>query len=210
MKITIRYGLAIAIGASFFCVAANSHAQGTFLLTSGSVSNIDGGGNVDFSLTFNQVPYFFTVDEFGRQANAFQFYIATNPFTGLYPPRPYASLIRGGEIHVAGDIRVRNDSPPDPDPNASGWGSIRGIVPFTLNGQTLTFSVPSSVLNVSAPFAYTLQLTRYGASTGVYPGLSGGPIPIPEPSSSFLAAIGAIAIAGLSLTRRCRSVVRAS
>ena len=128
MKITMnKYRLAIALRAYFFCVAANSHAQGPFLLTSGSVGNIDGGGNVDFSLTFNQVPDFFTVDQFGRQANSFQFYIATSPFPGLYPPRPYASLIRGEEIHVAGDLRVRNDNPPDPDPNASGWGSIQAL-----------------------------------------------------------------------------------
>ena len=209
MKITMNnYRLAIALGAYLFCAAASSYGQGAFLLTSGSVGNIDGAGNVDFSLTFNQVPDFFTVDQFGRQANSFQFYIATSPFTGLFPPRPYASLIRGEEIHVAGDLRVRNDSPPDPDPNASGWGSIRGIVPFTLNGQTLTFSVPSSVLNVSGPFAYTLQLTSYGGGTnaGVYPGLSGGPIPIivPEPTSSWLAAIGAVTIVGLGLTSRRR------
>jgi hypothetical protein len=70
--------LAVTLAASFFCAAAYSDAQVTFGLTNGYVSNIDGGSNVAFSLTFNQVPDFFALDQSGRQASGFQFYISTS------------------------------------------------------------------------------------------------------------------------------------
>jgi probable HAF family extracellular repeat protein len=172
--------LAITLAASFFCAAAYSDAQGTFVLTNGYVSNIDAGSNVNFSLTFNQVPDFFTVDQVGRQANGFEFYISTS--TNITTTGPFASIIRGDEIHVAGDLRIRNDNPPDTaDTNSGGFGSIRGSVPYVLNGQTLTFSVPASVLNVSGPFGYELDLLSYGGRTSYYNGLAGGPIIPPPP-----------------------------
>jgi uncharacterized membrane protein len=171
--------LAVTLAASFFCAAAYSDAQVTFGLTNGYVSNIDGGSNVAFSLTFNQVPDFFALDQSGRQASGFQFYISTSTNT---PSSPYASLIRGDEIHIAGVIPIRDDGQPDTtDPNSGGWGSIRGSVPDVLNGQTLTFSVPASVLNVSGPFGYELVLDSYGGMTSNYFGASGGPIIPPLP-----------------------------
>lgn len=91
-------------------------------------------GLVTFSITFNQVPDFFTVDSFGRAANAFQFYIVGDP-TLSYPAN-YDSIIRGGEIYLGGGIPIRNGSPSIADPHAGGWGAIRGIVPFTLTGKS--------------------------------------------------------------------------
>ena len=176
----------------------HSIAQGGFSLTDGYVSQIDGSSNVNFTLTFNQSPDFFTVDQFGTQANSFQFYIATTTnIPTPYPLRPYASLIRGEEIPVAGVLPVRNDSPEDTsDPNAHGWGSIRGSVSYSLIGQTMTFSIPANVLNVQGPFAYTLDLLSYGGTTAVYPALSGGTM-VPEPSLMSLAMMGLLGFAVL-------------
>ena len=182
--------------ACLLSAGSRSFADDLFGLTSGYVGNIDHAGNIRFSLTFNQPPDFTTVDSFDRQQNGFQFFIATSPVVPSdSPSRPYASLIRGNEIWVANDIRIRNDGPPDTDPISGGWGSVRGSVPYRLHGDTLTFFVPASVLNVSGRFGYSLLLTTYGAGNPtVYKGLSGGAIPVcvPEPSSLFLWVTGSL------------------
>src|ERR1035437_9322593 len=140
-----RLGLLLLL--SLVLVASRSSAQGTFGLQAGYISDIDNSGNVTFTLQFNRAPEFFTCDQYGRQADAFQFYIATSTnIPVFYPPRPYASLIRGGEINFDNAIVIRNDGPPDDnDPHSGGWGSIRGSVPYTLNANILTFSAPADV-----------------------------------------------------------------
>ena len=180
---------------SLVIAAGKSAAEDTLTLEAGSVSAIDNLENVTFTLQFNRAPDFFTCDEFGRQADAFQFYIATTTNIPIFfPPRPYASLIRGGEIHLGDGIIIRNDGPPDDsDPNSGGWGSVRGSVPYSLSGETLSFSVPADVLDVQGPFAYSLLLTSFGAAThNPYTGDSGGPILVPEPSLFSLALVAAI------------------
>jgi hypothetical protein len=89
---------------------------------------------------------------------------------------------------------IRNDGPPDDsDPQSGGWGSVRGSVPYSLSGETLTLSVPADVLNVQGTFAYSLLLTSFGAAThNPYTGDSGGPIPVPEPASLSLALAAAV------------------
>ena len=171
------------------------YAQGIFALAGGSVSDIDNSGNVNFTLQFSYPPNFFSCDTGGRQANGFQFYIGTTTnVPQFYPPRPYASLVRGGEIYLGNGLVIRNDGPPDDgDPNSGGWGSVRGTVPFALNGATLTLRVPASMLNVTGPFAYSLLLTSYGGATHApYTGLSGGAIPVPEPVSGALVALAIV------------------
>ena len=183
------------IGLLLVLATFNAVAYGTFTLEAGSVSDIDNSGNVTFTLQFNRAPDFFTLDAYDRQADAFQFYIATTTNIPLfYPPRPYASLIRGGEIYYDNAIVIRNDGPPDDnDPHSGGWGSVRGNVPYSLSSQTLIFSVPADVLDVQGPFAYSLLLTSFGAAThNPYTGDSGGPIPVPEPATFSLALAAAL------------------
>jgi hypothetical protein len=63
--------------------------------------------------------------------------------------------------------------PPDnSDPNSGGWGTIRGSVPFTLDGNILTFSSPLSLIsdhiakgNTKGIFSYDLQVDQCGAQT---------------------------------------------
>jgi hypothetical protein len=176
-------------------VASKSAAQGTLTLEAGYVSDIDSFGGVNFTLQFSRTPDFLSLDHYGRQADAFQFYIATSTnIPVFYPPRPYASLIRGGEIQYGNGLIIRNDGPSDEtDPHSGGWGSVRGSVPYTLNADSLTFSVPADVLNVQGSFAYSLLLTSFGAAThDSYSGDSGGPIPVPEPAPFSLVLAAAV------------------
>lgn len=183
--------LSAVAAACLLCAANNSFARGDFELTGGYVGNID-DGNVTFSLTFNQRPDFFKADQLGRQAEGFQFYISSGTSVpGDFLPGPYASLVRGCEIWNADSIPIRNDGPPSNDPDSGGWGPVRDCVPFELDGRTLKFSVPSSVLNVKGPFAYSLLLTTYGAgNVTTYSGFSGERICVPEPSTFSLFSLG--------------------
>ncbi len=185
----LRPGLALLV--LLLCAFADGRcpAQVTLLLQSGYVSDLDTVGNVDFVLQFNRAPNFFDTDTYGRQADSFQFYIGTTTNVPIfYPPRPYASLVRGGEIHFGGGLVIRNDGPPDEtDPHSDGWGSVRGAVAFNLTGNTLAFSIPAGVLNIQGPFGYSVLLTCYGAATrDPYTGESGFPIPVPEPAITTL------------------------
>ncbi|MCG8348693.1 MAG: hypothetical protein MI924_13060 [Chloroflexales bacterium] len=125
---------------------------------------------VRFMILFNQPPDFFTVDEYGRQAHSFQYFIIGDP--DLPYPEKYDSIIRGGEIHITGNmIRIRNATPYSNDPGSGGWGTLRGVVPYYLHGNLLTFSVPLDVLSDSSldgRFAYHLQSCQFGASTKLF------------------------------------------
>lgn len=124
-----------------------------------------------FTLDFNEVPDFETLDSVGRQASSFQYFIDADGELPVFYGSPYYSrleaIIRGEEIHLEGDIRVRNALPSDDnDPNSGGWGTLRGSVPFTLNGTMLTFSTPLSLIGDSdGNFSYNLEVYEYGGLT---------------------------------------------
>jgi hypothetical protein len=138
-------------------------------------------GSVTFSVTFNQEPEFYTADTFGREATDFQYFIYGDSTAGY--PAEFDSIIRGGEIYRGGGIPVRNATPSVADPQAGGWGTVRAVVPFTLSGPDLTFSVPLTVLSqhsTDGQFTYVLQTDVYGALNQRVTGQS--IIASPEPS----------------------------
>jgi hypothetical protein len=139
-----------------------------FLFLSESAIFDPATGQVTFTLTFNRPPDFQTVDSIGRQADSFQYFIVGDP--SLPYPSNYDALIRGEELHFSGDVlRVRNATPEDPtDPAASGWGTLRGVVPYQLDGSVLTFSTPLALISdhsVDGYFSYDLMTAQNGAST---------------------------------------------
>ena len=127
-----------------------------------------------FSITLNGPPDFFTVDEFGRNKDAFQYWItwALHPSDPFYPYLTPDVLIRGGEINTAGGIPIR-DRTGDGGPNSGGWGPIRGVVPYQLIGSTITFDVPQAMLgDPDSRFSYYLGVVLYGATTDYRMGIS--------------------------------------
>jgi hypothetical protein len=133
-------------------------------------------GQVSFTLTFNRPPDFQSVDSLGRQADSFQYYIVGDP--SLTYPDFYDTIIRGEELHITSPVlRVRNAAPTDPtDPPSvsGGWGTVRGVVPYQLNGNVLTFSTPLGLISdhsVDGHFTYDLIITQYGGQTQFFPGL---------------------------------------
>jgi hypothetical protein len=116
--------------------------------------------NVLSTLEFSQPPDFTT--------DAFQYFIIGDP--DLPYPDLFDSIIRVEETFITHDILViRNAVPPVADPAAGGWGSIRGIVPFSLEGNILTFSAPLSMISdhsTDGHFSYDLESYVSGSQTG--------------------------------------------
>jgi hypothetical protein len=159
----------------------------------------------DFLITFSDTPDFFSVDAEGRQADSFQFFInpsPTIPFQAGYDG-VNTTLIRGEEIHVSGDVRVRDIRPSSGDPYSGGWGALRGSVAFLITGNLVTFSVPNDMLGVSGPFGYHLEGYRYGADYYNDFGLSAPLAPVPEPST-ILAGLLALLPLGAGVLRTLR------
>jgi hypothetical protein len=125
-------------------------------------------GTTTFTIEFNQAPDFFTVDEYNRQANGFQYYIYGNESLGY--PDYYSSIIRGEEIHLTGDVlRIREATPPSNDLESGGWGYVIYEAPLALNGSTISFTVNTSLLTSfltkDGVFKYDLMATEFGGQT---------------------------------------------
>jgi hypothetical protein len=144
-----------------------SSAQAQFEFVSQSAIYNPVTQEVYFTVEFSQPPDFFTVDEFGRQAHSFQYFIVGDR-TLPYPER-YDAIVRAEEIHLSGDvIRIRRARPSVPDPEAGGWGELVGEVPFAVDGTTLTFAAPLAMLSehsTDGRFDYELMSVEFGAMT---------------------------------------------
>jgi hypothetical protein len=150
-------------------------------LTACDISRPADSDTVTFHLVFDSHPDFSTLDQQGHPVDEFQFAISSGPSV----PRDFSgisTIIRGGEIYVNGDIRIRDTGPGADLPVSGGWGPVRSSVPFSLSGNTLTFSASDSLLGADAntgAFGYILSFIHDGGTTGqpnVY-GEFGAPVP---------------------------------
>ncbi|AUB34365.1 PEP-CTERM protein-sorting domain [Nostoc flagelliforme CCNUN1] len=168
-----------------------------------AVVNLD-AKEVLFTIDFNRVPDFFTLDQVGRQADSFQYFIDPSGELPIFrPPSAYSnlsSIIRGEEINVAGDIRIRDVFSVGPlEPNSGGWGKIRGSVPYSLDGTVLKFSAPLQFIGDSdGLFSYRLELYEFGGGGGNANENKSIIASVPEPTS----ALGALTFGALSLGLR--------
>jgi hypothetical protein len=196
-----RATLILATFALLFGGVGQAKADFVFLSDSAVFNPVT--NDVLFTVVFNQAPDFSTVNQFGAQADSFQFFILGD--TSLGYPAEFDSIIRGEEIHITGNaLRVRNAVPSDPDPNSGGWGSIRGSIPFNVNSNVLTFSAPLQLFSDHSSdgnFAYWLESYQFGAQT-MYDHNGHSLIATPEPATLTLLVIGSAVIAGYGWRRR--------
>jgi hypothetical protein len=176
-------------------------------------------GVAAFTVVFDARPDFWTVDEFDRVADSFQYEIDDDwkAPPGL-PAEGLDTVVRGDEIRIADALRVRDatfGAEPDPDPSSGGWGQVRAEVPFELDGSELRFSVPLAALgDDDGYFAYRLFTTEYGLTTsevesrllppGVepIPGPGQEPAPIPLPPAAPGAVVTLALLGGAWAARR--------
>ena len=194
--------------AAFTALETVGTAQAALVVNSESAVVNPNTQQVLFTLDFNEVPNFFLVDAYNRQADSFQYFIEADGELPVFRGSPYYSqletIVRAEEIHVAGDIRVRNVFPIGSDePNSGGWGSLRGSVPYTLNDTVLTFSAPLQLIGDSdGLFSYRLEWYEFGEFRGFKDNKSAITQSVPEHTSIFgILAFGALCT-GLLLKRK--------
>jgi hypothetical protein len=159
----------------FDCAIRKSEA---FMSTPLKIVGTDFTATLHFSLHFNETPNFTTLDSNGRPQDSFQIFIAFNPTTANPANPPSADvIIRGDEIHIANAIRIRDARPPVADPNAGGWGAIRGTVPYHVRTEpnataVLTFSAAFSLLGITGQFGWVVETYNFGALTDQRQGVS--------------------------------------
>lgn len=187
---------AAGLCAALVCAVPCSVRAGLFI-ESQSVSVSSNPPQATFTLAFDHRPDFVPRDALGRPLESFQYEIAPDcsdidqcPFTAI------RAVVRGDEIGSGQQVPIRDgiENGSDPNPASGGWGDIRGSVPFDLQGSTLTFTVPLSLLqDPDGDFAYRVFTTSSGQTDSL---LTGRGIPLPP----ALPAAGSLLLA-LALLR---------
>jgi hypothetical protein len=148
-----------------------------FTLDWQTVSVDDASQTATFTLSFNRVPDF-SAPPGGSQPDAFLYEIDADAstFNDALDFDDIDTVIRGAEIHKGEGIPVR-DRDGDGGPDAGGWGPVRALLPFDLDGQTLTFTTGlSDIGDDDSRFRYRLITIDGGALTGE---TQGAVIPLP-------------------------------
>jgi hypothetical protein len=187
------------IGSLLFGLTSGLPAEAAFMVLSQSAEvNLD-SKSVLFQIEFNRAPDFFTTfTEYNRPADTFQYYIDADGGLPIFKNKigePYfinlESIIRGDEIYLEGDVRIRNVSPSDPGFSSGGWGSIRGSVPYALSGNIFSLLVPLELIgDTDGHFSYQLYWGEYGGAEGYIDAET-----VPEPGTIFgsFMALGGLA-----------------
>jgi hypothetical protein len=191
------------IGSLLFGLTFGLPAEAALMVLSQSAEvNLD-SNSVLFQIEFNREPDFLTTTtEYHIQADFFQYYIDADGGLPVFKREigePYfinlESIIRGSEIYLEGDVRIRNVSPPDLDSSSGGWGSIRGSVPYTLSGNVFSFLVPLHLIgDTDGYFSYQLLWGEYSETEGFTTGEIEAET-VPEPGTIFgsFMALGGLA-----------------
>ena len=201
----VRLG-AGALAAAVLLGAAGRARAGLRIVEQSAAVDRD-AGRAAFAVRFDSAPDLFTVDEFGRLADSFQYEVdADGPVSAEFPVGDVEAVVRGDEIRLAGALRVRAAGAgvePDDDPAAGGWGPVRAAVPFNLDGPDLSFEVPLAALgDDDGRFSYRLFTAEFGLTVDQVQGVVGASVPIPLPPAAPSAAAACAALALIATLRR--------
>lgn len=152
---------------------------------------------VEFTIKFREPPDFFTTDAAGRAVNEFQYHVWGDK--SLPYPDYWDSVIRVEQSYLAQGMLVIRGTEGFHVPDSPVWGAVRGVVPYTLTGTVLTFSVPVPVVSDHGPlFDYNLLLVSYGDFVSQRAGQVSA---VPEPGIAAL-MLGGLALLGWRKKRR--------
>jgi hypothetical protein len=170
-------------------------ARAGFEITSHAVEVDAAAQQNAFTLTFNQRPDFFSLDEVGRPVHAFQYFYDSARETSDFRAADSVTVIRGSEIHFQNNIPIRAsiNASAEENPRAEGWGAVRLSVPYVLEGQTLSFSAPWSALaEDDGRFSYQVLAFEEGSLTNALEQTTA--IPLPRPLATGIAGLSALAV----------------
>jgi hypothetical protein len=189
-----------------FSLSFPSTGRAEFFAKSWSTVNDSSVRTTTFEIKFNESPDW--------QADSFQIYTDINPFgpADFYHsdqclPGCVKAIIRGAEIHSGSSElpirRVDLSYVPTPGDGSGGWGPKIGEIPFLLRDETLSFTVPWTMLATDdGKFYYRLETFEFGGwvpegSPGLFTSgiaYTAPPIPEPETYALMLAGLGLIGL----------------
>ena len=150
MRSSIRFtaATAAAAGALLASVGLSSSsaraATEDFHLVDQSCAVDKTAGTATFRLSFAKAPQFNAPAGGGDQADTFQIEIDAdhNAFDHPIEFEEIDSVVRGAEIAAGagGSVPVREREGDGGGDQSGGWGPVRALVPFELDGSTLTFT----------------------------------------------------------------------
>lgn len=176
-------------------------------------------GLAPFSIEFDRAPDLLTVDAFLRQADGFQFWtdtVSADPLTSTYDglfglgPLGTQAVLTAVSIPATGLLNYiwPRDATYTGPRDSGGWGEVQAQGAYALDGATVSFDVPLSVLNATADgnFYYVFETFQYSEGGSInYFGTSGQDYCVscvPEPAPLLLLGIGICVLAALA--RRAR------
>jgi hypothetical protein len=190
---------AVAACFAIFGAVTARAATDDFHLVAQSATVNQGAGTATFRLEFDRTPRFsLPHGGGGDQPDGFQ--IEVDADYSLFD-RPIGfddidAVVRGAEIHSGDGIPVRDREGDGGGDEAGGWGPVRALVPFDLDGSTLTFTTGLQTLgDDDGHFRYRVITTESGALTGE---INAAIIPLPTPVYAGLALLG---VAGVAVSR---------
>ena len=169
-----------------------------FSLVSHSVEVNRTGETATFTLEFDHPPNFHANGN--GQPDAFQYEIDADTAeigTGI-GFNSLDTVIRGGEIWEGNGLPVR-DRDGEGGSNAGGWGPVRALLPFEIEGNSLSFTTGLSAIgDHDGQFRYRVFTTQNGEITGQ---AVGAVIPFPAAIWTGLAMLS-----GVGISKRLRRI----
>jgi hypothetical protein len=161
----------LAIGIAVVLLTSVAHAVAPQWLS----THVDRkAGTVVFTVMFEDVPDFTTIDTAGRQADSFAFFVDSeqpSPIQDFYQAAAGQqdatgkSIIWGESIHSSGVVSVVWVDSVSGSTANGGWGRTVTTVPFTLHGAMLRFEVPLLDLqDDDGVFWYYVTTVEYGSA----------------------------------------------
>ncbi|MEA2736493.1 MAG: hypothetical protein QOE14_2944 [Humisphaera sp.] len=166
-SIVISAAVLAGLGLSSAAVVRADVADEFHLLDQSCVVD-QAAGTATFRLSFDREPHFFLPPGGADQPNGFQIEIDAdnNTFDRPIEFADIDSIVRGAEIFAGDGIPVRDREGDGGSDHAGGWGPVRGLVPFELEGTTLTFTTGLGTIgDQDGRFRYRVITTDQGGLT---------------------------------------------
>ena len=191
MRRTIIFSAAVLAALGLSSSLARAGTTNDFHLVDQACTVNKDAGTATFRLNFTQAPQFSGPHGGGgAQPDAFQIEIDAdhNAFDHPIEFDEIDSVVRGAEISSGNGIPVRDRDGDGGGEQSGGWGPVRAVVPFELDGSALTFTTGLSTIgDQDGKFRYRVITMQEGSLTSE---VNAAIIPVPAALGGGMLLLG--------------------
>jgi len=196
MRRTLVISAAVLASLGLSTSRVSAATTGEFHLADQTCTVDKDAGTATFRLSFTQAPQF-TLPHGGggAQPNSFQIEIDADHNTFDHPIEfdEIDSVVRGAEISASDGIPVRDREGEGGGDQSGGCGPVRALVPFDLDGSTLTFTTGLSTIgDQDGKFRYRVITMQDGSLSGE---VNAAIIPVPAALGGGMLLLGGAGMA---------------